>query len=75
MKGDIESNEKVTSSQFSEIKETDMNGITVQYFNRIYTMNGNENKDFYCFVDFPVVDNKEYAVVLSMQYGREDEVL
>lgn len=75
MKGDIESNEKVTSSQFSEIKETDMNGITVQYFNRIYTMNGNENKDFYCFVDFPVVDNKEYAVVLSMHYGREDEVL
>ena len=70
-----ELNEKVTGSQFSEIKETDVNGITVQYFNRIYTMNGNENKDFYCFVDFPVIGNKEYAVVLSMPYGREEKVL
>ena len=70
-----ELNEKVTGSQFSEIKETDVNGITVQYFNRIYTMNGNENKDFYCFVDFPVIGNKEYAVVLEMPYGREEEFL
>ena len=76
LKSDTESNEKVTSSQFSEIKETDVNGITVQYFNRIYTMeSGSENKDFYCFVDFPATDNREYAVILSMNYGREDEVL
>lgn len=68
-------NEKVTGSQYSEIKETNVNGIIVQYFNHIYTMNGKEMKDFFCFVDFPVIDNKEYAVVLTMHYGREDEVL
>lgn len=74
-KNATELNEKVTESQYSEIKETDVNGITVQYFTHIYTMNEKEMKDFFCFVDFPVIDNEEYAVVLSLYYGREDEEL
>lgn len=76
VKSDTELNEKVVNSQFSDVKEAVINGVNVKYFNRIYSMeSGSENKDFYCFVDFPTIDNTEYAVVLSMHYGREDEVL
>lgn len=71
-----ETNENVASSQFSEIKEAVLNEIPVKYFTRIYTMAaGNENKDFYCVVDFPAVDNKEYILVVSMHFGREEELL
>lgn len=76
VKEQTETNEKVASSQFSEIKEAVLNEIPVKYFTRIYTMAaGNENKDFYCVVDFPVVDNKEYILVVSMHFGKEEELL
>ncbi len=76
LKSSTETSEKVVSSQFSEIKEAILNEIPVQYFTRIYTMAaGNETKDFYCIVDFPAVDNKEYVIVISMPFVREEELL
>ncbi len=76
VKEQTETNENVASSQFSEIKETVLNEIPVKYFTRIYTMAaGNENKDFYCVVDFPAVDYKEYILVVSMPFGEEEELL
>lgn len=76
LKNDTESNKNVASSQFSQLQETVINGIPVQYFDYVYSMvGGNENKDFYCFVDFPVIDNDECAVLFKMHYGREAEVL
>lgn len=75
-KEQTETNENVASSQFSDLKEAVLNEIPVKYFTRIYTMAaGNENKDFYCVVDFPAVDNKEYILVVSMHFGREEELL
>ena len=69
-KEQTETNENVASSQFSDLKEAVLNEIPVKYFTRIYTMAaGNENKDFYCVVDFPAVDNKEYILVVSMHFG------
>lgn len=71
-----ETNDKVTSSQLSELKETVLNEIPAKYFTRMYTMaSGNENTEFYCVVDFPAVDYKEYVLVVCMYSEREEELL
>lgn len=68
-------NANVVSSEVSELKETVLNEIPVQYFTCTYTMKaGNENKDFYAFVDFPFVDHREYGVQIYTPLVKEEEL-
>lgn len=63
------------NAEISELKETMVNEISVKYFTRIYTMNGNDNRDFYGIVEFPGAGQEEKAIVISMAYKKDEELL
>ena len=68
--------EKAKVFQFSEIKETTINKIPVQYYSCTYTTKTeNEYKSFKCFIEFPTIkEYYNYTIMLS-PYGTNEETL
>lgn len=64
-------------AEVSEMKETVINEIPVAYFTRVYhSKDGeHENRDLYCFVDFPTIDNREKGIEIWMPYEVEEDLL
>lgn len=64
------------NAEVSEMKETVINEIAVGYFTRVYhSKDGeHENRDLYCFVDFPTIDNREKGIEIWMPYKLEEEL-
>ena len=70
---------KAKSFQFSEIKETTINKIPVQYYSCTYTTERegreNEHKSFKCVIEFPTIkEYYDYTIMLSL-YSEKEETL
>ena len=68
---------KAKSFQISEIKETTINKIPVQYYSCVYSTNGeHENKFFNCFIKFPTIEEYyNYTVLLRIDDNKEDALI
>lgn len=68
---------KAKTFQVSEIKETTINEIPVQYYSCIYSMNGeNENKYFNCFIEFPTIEEYyNYTIMLRIDSNKEETLI
>ena len=64
------------NAEVSEMKETVINEIPVGYFTRVYhSKDGeHENRDLYCFIDFPTIDNREKGLEIWTYYNLEEEL-
>ena len=68
---------KAKSFQISEIKETTINKIPVQYYSCVYSTNGeHENKFINCFIKFPTIEEYyNYTVLLRIDGNNEDTLV
>ena len=68
---------KAKSFQISEIKETTINKIPVQYYSCVYSTNGeHENKFLNCFIKFPTIEEYyNYTVLLRIDDNKEDALI
>lgn len=68
---------KAKSFQISEIKETTINKIPVQYYSCVYSTDGeHENKFFNCFIKFPTIEEYyNYTVLLRIDGNKEDALI
>ena len=68
---------KAKSFQISEIKETTINKIPVQYYSCVYSTDGErENKFFECFVKFPTIEEYyNYTVMFRIDGVKEEKLI
>lgn len=68
---------KAKSFKISEIKETTINKIPVQYYSCVYSTDGeHENKFFNCFIKFPTIEEYyNYTVLLRIDGNKEDALI